>query len=93
MKNIILAITLFVIALFSLSVSADISNTEIEATPIPEIIPCESEGICVMTTLAILLQSDQAGEGEIKEIGTIKEPESTKKTEDEEVKKEAIAIK
>jgi hypothetical protein len=58
MKNIITIMTLFIIALFSLTATA--ANIE-EATPVPEVIACESEGTCEMTTLAFLLKADQEG--------------------------------
>jgi len=55
MKNIIAVITVFVITFFSLSVNA---NSIEDAMPAPEIIACESQGTCEMTTLEVLLQGN-----------------------------------
>ena len=56
MKNIITIITLFIITLFSLTVvAADVE----EETPVPEVIACESQGTCEMTTLELLQKADQ----------------------------------
>lgn len=58
MKNIITIMTLFIIAIFNLAVAA----TDIEEiTPVPEVIACESQGTCEMTTLEFLLKADQEG--------------------------------
>jgi hypothetical protein len=58
MKNIIAVITLFVCTFFSLAINA---NSIEETTPAPEIIACESQGTCEMTTLEVLLQTNQEG--------------------------------
>ena len=58
MKNIITVITVFVITFFSLSINA---NSIEDTMPVPEIIACESQGSCEMTTLEVLLQGQQEG--------------------------------
>lgn len=59
MKNIIAIVVLLAITFFNISFA--ISNDS-EITPIPEVVACESQGTCEMTSLAVLLQLDQAQE-------------------------------
>jgi hypothetical protein len=72
MKNIITAMALSTIIFFNISFAiahkttgevTPIPESKVTSvlivTPAPEVIACESEGSCEMTTLAILLQRDQ----------------------------------
>ncbi len=67
MKNIIAIMTLFIITFFNLAVA--VTDAEI-VTPAPEVIACESQGTCEMTTLEFLLQAEQKGLVETKQTHT-----------------------
>lgn len=60
MKNIITTVIFLAITFFSISSTiANNSNQGKEAMPAPEVIACEKQGTCEMTTLTLLLELDK----------------------------------
>lgn len=60
MKNIMTAMTFLVITFFNVTPAMAMGNEE--AMPVPEIIACESQGTCEMTSLSTLIKLSQEDE-------------------------------